>query len=192
MMSPDAGRGGQTTALAASRRHGCDGCPAAAVIDPFHLNPRYPMNMLTSQWNPLREFEEMQDRVLRSLGASRRVPEGQQSLTTAEWAPLVDISEDAQEYLVKAELPEVNKDDVKVTFENGVVTIKGERRLEKEDKDKKFHRIERSYGTFVRSFTLPEDADPGKITADFKDGVLWVHLAKSEEKMPKCIEVTVN
>lgn len=144
-------------------------------------------------WNPLRELEEIQDRVLRSFGmGNRRVPDGQQSLTTAEWAPLVDISEDAQEYLIKTDLPEVNKEDVKVTIENGVVTIKGERKLEKEDKNRKFHRIERSYGTFVRSFSIPDDAAPDKVTAEFKDGLLLVRIAKSEDKVPKCIEVTVN
>lgn len=144
-------------------------------------------------WNPLRELEEIQDRVLRSFGlGNRRVPDGQQSLTTAEWAPLVDISEDTNGYLIKTDLPEVNKEDVKVTIENGVVTIKGERKLEKEDKDRKFHRIERSYGTFVRSFSIPDDAAPDKVTAEFKDGLLLVRIAKSEDKVPKCIEVTVN
>ena len=151
------------------------------------------MNSMTI-WNPLRDLEEMQDRVLRSfgLGNNRRIPEGQQSLTTAEWAPSVDISEDDQEYLIKAEVPEVNKEDVKVTVENGVLTIKGERKFEKEEKNKKFHRIERSYGSFVRSFSIPDDADPTKVTADFKEGLLQVRLAKSEERKPKYIEVAVN
>jgi HSP20 family protein len=151
------------------------------------------MNTLTT-WNPLRDLEEMQDRVLRSLGlgTNRRLAEGQQSITTAEWAPSVDISEDDQEYLIKAELPEVKKEDVKVAVENGVVTIKGERKLEKEEKNKKYHRIERSYGSFMRSFSVPEDAAPDKVSADFKEGVLLVRLAKCEEKRPKYIEVAVN
>ena len=103
------------------------------------------MNTLTN-WNPVRDLEEMQNRLLRSLGLglNRRIPEGQQSITTAEWAPSVDISEDDHEYLIKAELPEVNKDEVKVTVENGVVSIKGERKFEKEDNNRKYHRIERS------------------------------------------------
>jgi HSP20 family protein len=145
-------------------------------------------------WNPVRDLEEMQDRVLRSLGLgmNRRIPEGQQSLTTAEWAPSVDISEDDQEYLIKAEVPEVNKEDVKVTVENGVLTIKGERKLETEEKNRKYHRIERSYGSFARSFSIPDDADPAKVTADFKDGLLQVRLAKNEDKKPKYIEVAVN
>ena len=151
------------------------------------------MNTMTL-WNPLRDLEEMQDRVLRNfgMGLSRRIPEGQQPLTTSEWAPSVDIVEDEHEYLIKAELPEVNKDDVKVTLENGVVTIKGERKLEKEEKNRKLHRIERSYGCFERSFSIPEDAAPDKVSADFKEGLLQVHLTKTEEKRPQHIEVAVN
>ena len=152
------------------------------------------MNTLTP-WNPVWDLEEMQNRLLRSfgLGSSRRVPDGQQqSLTTAEWAPLVDIAEDTQEYVVKAELPEVDKEDVKVTIENGVVNIKGERKFEKEENNKQYHRIERSYGSFMRSFSIPDDAAPDKVSADFKDGLLIIHIAKSEDKLPKSIEVTVN
>jgi len=145
-------------------------------------------------WNPLRDLEEMQDRMLRNLGLgwNRRIPEGQQPLITSEWAPAVDIVEDEHEYLIKAELPEVNKDDVKVTLENGVVTIKGERKLEKEEKNKKYHRVERSYGCFERSFSIPEDAAPDRVAADFKEGLLQVHLTKTEEKRPQHIEVAVS
>ena len=151
------------------------------------------MNTMTT-WNPLRDLEDMHDRLLRTfgLGATRRGADDRQSLTTAEWAPSVDITEDEHAYLIKAELPEVNKDDVKVTVENGVVTIKGERKFEKEEKNKKYHRIERSYGSFMRSFSMPDEADPNQVSADFKDGLLLVRLAKSEEKKPKYIEVAVN
>lgn len=137
----------------------------------------------------------MHDRLLRALngGISRSGGgDGQQSLTTAEWAPSVDISEDENEYLIKAELPEVSKDDVHITVENGILTIKGERRFEKEEKGRKYHRIERGYGSFMRTFSMPEDADPDKVSAEFKDGVLKVRLAKSEAKKPKQIEVSVN
>lgn len=151
------------------------------------------MNMLTT-WNPIRDLDTMQDRILRSLGLdmNRRMPNDLQSLTTAEWAPSVDISEDDQEYLIKAELPEVNKEDVKVIVENGLVAIKGERKFERKETHKKYHRIERSYGSFVRSFAIPDDAAPDKVTADFKEGVLLVHLPKCEEKRPRHIEVKVN
>ena len=151
------------------------------------------MNAIT-QWNPIRELDNLHDRVLRALyrRSDTRNDDGQQPLIAAEWAPAVDIVEDNKEYLIKAELPEVAKEDVKVTLDNGVVTIRGERKLEKEEKDKKYHRIERSYGCFMRSFTLPDDADPGQISADFKEGLLQVRLAKCEAKKPRQIEVTVN
>jgi HSP20 family protein len=113
-------------------------------------------------------------------------------MTVAQWAPLVDITEDDKEYLVKAELPEVKKEEVKVTVEEGVLSIHGERKVEKEEKGRKFHRIERAYGSFERSFTLPDDADATRITSDFKDGVLKVRLPKSPTAKPKAIEVTVQ
>ncbi len=119
-------------------------------------------------------------------------PEGQEEpLTVAEWAPLVDISEDDKEYLIKAELPEVKKEDVKVTAEEGTLTIMGERKFEKEEKGKKYHRVERAYGSFVRNFSFPDDASPAKVTAEFKDGVLSVHLAKTAKTKPQQIEVKV-
>jgi HSP20 family protein len=127
------------------------------------------------------------------LGRSpARRPEGQEELTAvAEWAPLVDISEDDKEYLIKAELPEVRKEDVKVTAEEGTLTIMGERKFEKEEKSRKYHRVERAYGTFGRSFSLPDDASPAKVSAEFRDGVLTVHLAKDEKAKPQHIEVKV-
>jgi HSP20 family protein len=103
----------------------------------------------------------------------------------------VGISDDDKEWLVKADLPEVKKEDVKVTVESGVLILTGERKFEKEEKDKKYHRIERSYGNFFRSFTLPEGADGAKVSAEFKDGVLKVHLPKSERAKAKAIEVKV-
>ena len=112
-------------------------------------------------------------------------------MAVAEWAPLVDISEDEREYQIKAELPEVKREDVKVTAEEGTLTITGERRFAKEEKGKKYHRVERSYGSFVRNFSLPDDASAGKVSADFKDGVLTVHLAKTEKAKPQQIEVKV-
>ena len=113
-------------------------------------------------------------------------------MTVAEWAPLVDISEDEKEYLIKAELPDVKKENVKISVQDGVVSISGDRKYEKEEKGKKYHRVERSYGSFMRSFTLPEDADESKISAEYKDGVLHVHLLKAEKPKPKSIEVKVS
>jgi HSP20 family protein len=149
-----------------------------------------------SKWDPFAELEEMQTRLDSLFGRAPGRPEngGQESMSVAEWAPLVDITEDAKEFLIKAELPEMKKEDVKVSVENGVLTISGERRFEKEEKDKekKYHRIERSYGKFIRSFGMPEGSDPGKVAAEFKDGVLTVRLPKSEKAKPTSIDVKVS
>jgi len=146
-----------------------------------------------TRWDPLKEMEELQNRLSGLFGRAqaRRGNGEQESITVAEWAPLVDITEDDKEYLIKAELPEVKKEDVKVAVENGVLTISGERKSEKEEKNKKYHRIERAYGSFERSFIVPDDADADKVNAEFKDGVLSVHLSKSEKAKPKQIEVKV-
>jgi len=151
------------------------------------------MNTLT-RWDPFKELDELQNRLSPFFGRApvRRQNGEQENMTVAEWAPLVDIAEDDKEYLIKAELPDVKKDEVKVTVENGVLTITGERKFEKEEKGKKYHRVERAFGSFVRSFTLPDDADANKVNAEFKDGVLKVHVAKSEAAKPKQIEVKVN
>ncbi|TAJ25221.1 MAG: Hsp20/alpha crystallin family protein [Nitrospirae bacterium] len=117
---------------------------------------------------------------------------GKEALTIADWVPTVDISETETEYLIKAELPEIKKEDVKVTLADGVLTIQGERKQEKEEKGKKYHRVERSYGRFVRSFALPDYVDDAKVTAEFKDGVLSLHLPKAEKAKPKAIEVKVS
>ena len=147
--------------------------------------------MNPSGWNPSRELEEMSDRLNRVFA---RVPRGgneNEAMTVADWTPLVDISETTAEYVIKAEIPEVKKEDVKVTLEHGVLTVQGMRRQEAEEKGKKYHRVERSYGSFVRSFTLPDLVDEAKVQAVFKDGVLTLHLPKSEKAKPKAIEVKV-
>src|SRR5436309_10600725 len=150
------------------------------------------MNALT-RWNQLRQLEALQHGLGSLFSRSPAPwPEGQEEpMAVAEWAPLVDISEDDQEYLIKAELPEVKKEDVKVTAEEGTLTITGERKFEKEEKGKKYHRVERPYGSFVRNFSLPDDASPAKVSAEFKDGVLTVRLAKDEKAKPQQIEVKV-
>ncbi|MBI3418398.1 MAG: Hsp20/alpha crystallin family protein [Verrucomicrobia bacterium] len=151
------------------------------------------MNALT-RWDPFTEMEETQNRLARIFGlAPARTGNGggQETMTITEWAPSVDIIEDDKEWLVKTDLPEVKKEDVKVTVENGVLTITGERKFEKEEKDKKYHRMERSYGNFLRSFALPDAADGAKVSAEFKDGVLKVHLPKCEQAKPKAVEVKV-
>ena len=117
---------------------------------------------------------------------------GKEALTVAQWSPLVDIMEDEKEYLIQAELPDMKKEDVRLTVENGVLAISGERKFEKEEKGRKYHRIERAYGRFVRSFSLSEDADGSKVTANFKDGVLQVHLPKSVKAKQKTVEIKIG
>ena len=151
------------------------------------------MNAL-ARWNQLKELEALRHGLGSLYGRSPlHLPEGQEEqIAVPEWAPLVDISEDDKEYLIKAELPELKKEDVKVTAEEGTLTITGERKFEKEEKGKRYHRIERAYGSFGRSFSLPDDASPAKVSAEFKDGVLTVHLVKTAKAKPQQIEVKVS
>jgi HSP20 family protein len=148
--------------------------------------------MALVRWDPFRELEDMSERLNRVFTRpALRTMGGKEHLTVADWIPTVDISETDGEYLIKAELPEVKKEDVKVTVEDGVLTLQGERRQEKEEKGKRFHRVERSYGSFVRSFTLPESVDEGAVRAEYKDGMLNLHLPKTEKVKPKAIDVKV-
>ena len=149
------------------------------------------MQQTLTRWEPLREMEEFQNRLSTLFGRPSRRGNGREEITLPDWTPLADITEDEKEYLIKAELPEMKKEDVKVTVENGVLTISGERKFEKEEKKRKYHRVERGYGTFMRSFALPDDADFSKVNAEFKNGVLTVHVPKSEQAKPKQIEVKV-
>jgi HSP20 family protein len=155
---------------------------------------------ILTRWEPFKgrldrwkELEDMEKRLSTYLGRPAVQTEtGKEAMTVAEWSPLVDITEDDKEYLIKADLPEVKKEDVKLTVQDDVMSISGERKYEKEEKGKKYHRVERAYGSFMRSFTLPEDADGSKVSAEYKDGVLNVHLPKSEKAKPKSIEVKVS
>ena len=142
------------------------------------------MKNTLSTWDPFYELDHLR----------RLFTPGTGNDESASWVPAVDIVEDENEYLVKADLPEVKKEDLSVTFEKGILTISGERKFEKETKDekKKYHRVERSYGKYSRSFQLPETVDAEQLTADFKDGVLVVHLPKHEEIEPKSIRVNVE
>jgi HSP20 family protein len=151
------------------------------------------MNTLIT-WNQLREMEEAQNRVTRFLGGfpTRRGIGETHSLAVADWSPEVDISQDEHEYLLKADLPEIKKDDLRVTVEDGILCVSGERKSEKEDQKRKFHRVERSYGSFRRSFTLPADTDSKKVTAEFRDGVLKVHLPTTAIAKTKTLQVKVE
>jgi HSP20 family protein len=144
------------------------------------------------QLDPLRTLEDVADRLNRVFDRPPWAGLGREGLAMADWAPAVDIQETDKEYLIKAELPEISKEDVKVSIRDGVLTIEGERKQEKEEKSKRFHRVERSYGRFLRSFTLPSDADEKGVRADCKDGVLTIHVARSVAARPKAIEVKVG
>jgi HSP20 family protein len=151
----------------------------------------------TGKWNPFKEMELLQNRLASLFDPSvERMPvtgeKGAGSRNAPEWAPPVDIAEDDKEYTIKAELPDIQKEDVAVTLENGVLMLRGERKFEKEDKGKRYHRIERAYGSFLRSFVMPEDADESKVSAEFKDGMLKVHVAKSEKAKPKTVDIKIG
>jgi HSP20 family protein len=148
---------------------------------------------MTSRWDPFKELDDFTNRLSSVFGRSPvRRGDGEETMTVAEWTPAVDVSEDDKEYLIKAELPEIKRENVKVCVEHGVLMISGERKMEKEEKGKRYHRLERAYGSYLRSFTLPDDADGEKVTAEFKDGVLSVHLPKSEKAKPKTIDIKVS
>jgi len=142
------------------------------------------------RWNPYRELDELQNRLGRVFGDMPARARDEESLF-ADWAPALDIQETEKEYTVKVDLPEVKKEDIKVELLDGALTIQGERRQEKEEKGKKFHRVERQYGQFVRRFALPGEVEVAKIEAQFKDGVLTVTLPKTAAATSKPVEVKV-
>jgi HSP20 family protein len=142
------------------------------------------------RFDPWREIDDLFDRYTRAVGQPRA---GNQDVAaTGNWAPRVDIAETDKAFVIKVEIPEVKKEDVKVTVDNGILTIKGDRKQEKTDNGKKFHRIERYYGSFTRSFTLPDNVDETNVKAIFKDGMLNLQIQKTEEVKPKAIEVKVE
>jgi len=133
-----------------------------------------------------REMNRMFDSFFRG-GTDEEFP-----LAATSWRPAVDIAEEDSAFVVKMELPGVTKEDVKITMENGLLTVKGEKREEKESKGTNYHRVERGYGAFQRSFTLPNTVKGEKVEASFRDGILNITLPKSEESKPKEIEVRVK
>lgn len=148
------------------------------------------MNMQV--WNPFQEFENMLERYSKS-GMSNLGKQMSTDLSFADWAPSVDIEEEDDKYLIKADLPGVEKDDIEVKLENGVLSIRGEKKTEKETgKGTKRHRTERFYGTFARSFTLPDAVRADAVNAAYKDGVLSLTIPKAEEAKPKSIDIKVS
>jgi HSP20 family protein len=147
--------------------------------------------MRLMRWDPFRDTEDFLRRGWpRSMS---RVMEGQNGGTAGlEWSPGADITESDREFTIRAELPGVKKEDVRVTIEGSTITLSGERKLETEEKDVKFHRIESFHGTFSRSFELPDNVDRNAIAADSKDGVLLVHLPKVRLEKPQPLEIKVR
>ena len=142
------------------------------------------------KWEPMRDIEDIFDRYTRSIVLPSNP--GQDFLEKCDWSPRVDISETDKAFIIRAEIPDVQRDDVKVSVDDGVLTIHGERQKQTEEEGEKFHRVERSYGSFVRSFALPDNVDETKIDAVFKEGMLNLKLLKTEAHKPKKIDVKVH
>jgi HSP20 family protein len=147
--------------------------------------------MRVIHWEPFRDIDDVFDRFL--ADTLRRVPRQQAPAAAGrEWAPVADVTETDDEYLIKAELPEVRKEDVSITVQDGVLTLTGERKQEKRDDAHKVHRVERYYGTFARRFALPEDADEQSIRAESKDGVVLIRIPKHKVVQPQPRQITIQ
>ncbi|HEY5999225.1 MAG TPA: Hsp20/alpha crystallin family protein [bacterium] len=148
--------------------------------------------MAVIRWTPFRELSTFQDRMNRLFDDVVKAPyRADEGLSSAAWAPAVDIYETDKEIVLKAELPEMQEKDIDIKVEDNLLSIAGERRMEKEVKEENYHRIERAYGAFNRAFTLPRTVDREGIKAAYKDGVLKVTLPKKEEVTPKQIKIDV-
>src|SRR5438477_2547049 len=148
-----------------------------------------------ARWDPFREFATMQDRMNRMNRLFRESysPEGpEEALTTTSFAPPVDIYEDEHNITLKMEVPGIDEKDIDVRIENNTLTVRGERKFEKEEKEENFRRVERQYGSFTRSFTLPNSVDTGQVGATYDNGVLKIKLAKKAEAKPKQIKINVG
>ena len=150
--------------------------------------------MTIVRWSPVRELSTMQERMNKLFEDVMRSPDrrADEGFAVAAWAPAVDIYETDKEIVLKAELPEMQEKDISIKIEDNILVVSGERRMEKEVKEENYHRIERSYGNFHRSFTLPPTVDRESIKASYKDGVLKVVLPKKEEVKPKQIKIDVG
>jgi HSP20 family protein len=149
------------------------------------------MNVI--RWNdPFRDLASLQHRLNRAFDTTLARPErNEEDLLTGAWAPPVDILETKEKTILKAELPGFDENQIHLHFEDGILSLEGERKFEKENADENYHRVERSYGRFVRSFTIPSSVDNEKISAAFHNGILTVELPKREETKPKQIKITL-
>ena len=149
------------------------------------------MSQLT-RWEPFREFSPMEDRLTRLFRGSFNPERPEEALTNTSLAPPVDIYEDEHKIALKIEVPGIDEKDIDVRIEGNTLTVHGERKLEKEEKEENFRRVERHYGSFTRSFTLPGSVDPGQVSADYDKGVLKISLPKKAEAKPKQIKVNIR
>ena len=146
---------------------------------PFSRSHEIRVARKPQRWSPIHEMEELMRGMQRAFATWPSPAATEQPRTLAEWTPSVDIGENDNEFVVKAELPEVKKEDIQVSMDDGTLSISGERKTEKEQVGLKFHRLERAYGRFERTFTLPVEADAERVTSEFKNGILTIHLPKS-------------
>jgi len=145
--------------------------------------------MAVVKWDPFRDLNLIQDRMNRLFDDAGRTWRNDEPAATTSWSPAVDIFETEGEIVVKAEVPGMDRKDITLNLERNVLTLKGERRFEKETKDENYHRIERSYGGFSRTFQIPATVDEEKIHAEYKEGVLKIVLPKKEQAKPKQIRI---
>ena len=147
--------------------------------------------MRVIKWEPFREVDDVFDRIF--ADAFRRWPRASvEGRAAADWAPAADVTETEGEYLIKAELPEVRKEDVSLSVQDGVLTLTGERKQDKREDNEKVHRVERFYGSFARRFSLPEDADEQSIKAESKNGVILIHIPKHKVVQPQARQIEVR
>jgi HSP20 family protein len=147
--------------------------------------------MRVIKWEPFRDVDDVFDRFFAET--MRRWPrQATENRAALDWAPAADVSETEAEYLIKADLPEVRKEDVSITVQDGVLTLAGERKQEKREESEKLHRVERVYGSFARRFALPENADEQGIRAESRDGVILIHIPKAKVVQPQPRQITVQ
>lgn len=147
------------------------------------------------RWDPFRELEDVNNRLNRIFGRSTLgaalTAGGQEMVATPDWTPSVDVVETSEDFQIRADLPDVKRENIRLTVSDGVLRLEGERRGEKEEKGRRYHRVERHYGSFLRTFTLPENIDAAKIHADFKDGVLHVAVPKTAAAAPRAMTIKI-
>ena len=149
------------------------------------------MTVIT-RWDPFREFSTLQDRMNRLFRESFTEGGHEEALTTTNFAPPVDVYEDEHNVSLKIEVPGIDEKDIDVRLENNTLTVHGERKFEKEEKEENFRRVERQYGSFTRSFTLPATVDADKVSANYDKGILKITLPKKAEAKPKQIKVSIG